>query len=151
MDDRENREWTGGPSGGPGVVGRPYRRVGSGWEELQNDCEWSGCHTGEQGVVGRPSRRAGSGREAIPKGREALPEGWEVPHGVPGVVWMHSQRPGSGREARRAGSGCTALTEVLERSGGSHRGRGIVGKPSWMAGSGQESLLDDQEVLPVSL
>ena len=46
------QEWSGGPPGCPGVVGRPSQRPGGP----------SGC----PGVVERPSRLSGSGRETLP-------------------------------------------------------------------------------------
>ena len=46
----EDREWSGGPVGGQGVVGRTSRRDGSGRETLSD------------------------GRETLSNGREALPE-----------------------------------------------------------------------------
>ena len=66
------REWSGGPPGCPGVVGRPFR------------------------MVGRPARMSTSGREAILNGRVDLPDVQEWsgghsewsggPPGCPGVV-----------------------------------------------------------------
>ena len=67
------REWSGGPPGGPRVVGRPSQRFGrpswrsgNGQEALPVVREWSGAPLGGPGVVGRPSRRSRSGREALP-------------------------------------------------------------------------------------
>ena len=60
-------EWSGGRPGSPGVVGRPFRRSGSGREALLEVKEWSGVPSGSPGVVGRPTRRSGSGQEALPK------------------------------------------------------------------------------------
>ena len=34
------REWSGVPPGCPGLVGRPSRILGSGWEALQDNREW---------------------------------------------------------------------------------------------------------------
>ena len=55
------RVWLGGPSGYPGVVGRPSRMPGSCRETLPYLV-----------VVGSPSRMSGSGREALPDVRKAL-------------------------------------------------------------------------------
>ena len=92
------REWSGGPQGYLGVVGRPSRRSGSGREALKIIWEWSGTlpdvrdwsgfPPGCPGVVGKPYRRSGSGREALPDVRE-----WSGgPTGCPGLVgspsWM---------------------------------------------------------------
>ena len=37
------RDWSGGPHGSPGVVGRPSRRSGSGREALPEFRVWLGC------------------------------------------------------------------------------------------------------------
>ena len=77
--------------GGPGVVGRPSQRAGSGREAVPESWEWLGGPPRGLGVVGthsrrvgRPCLRAGSRREALledeetlPEGREALPESRE--------------------------------------------------------------------------
>ena len=55
----EVREWSGDPFVGPGVVGRPSRRSGSGWEALLEFRVWSGGFPGSLGVDGSPSRRFG--------------------------------------------------------------------------------------------
>ena len=57
------REWSGCPSGCPGVVGKPSRMSRSGRE-------WSGGPPKCPGVVGRPSRMSGSGLETLPYIRE---------------------------------------------------------------------------------
>ena len=56
------REWSGDPPRGPGVVGRPSWRSGSGqeafpeaWVALPNVQEWLGGPYKGQGVVVRPS------------------------------------------------------------------------------------------------
>ena len=63
-------ESSGDHPGCPGVVGRPSRMSGSGWEALPDVREWSGGPPGCPGVVGRPSRMFGSGREALPDVQE---------------------------------------------------------------------------------
>ena len=57
---RENlpdvQEWSGGPPGSSGVIGRSSRMSGSGREALRYVLEWSADHPGRprcQGVVGR--------------------------------------------------------------------------------------------------
>ena len=77
-----------------GVVGRPFRRAGSGSEVIPEGREWSGGHHGGPEVVGRPS-----------EGREWL----GGPFRGPGVVGRPSQRVG--RSSRGAGSGPEALTK----------------------------------------
>ena len=78
------REWSGGPPGCLGVVGRPSQMSGSGRESLPD--VWGG-------------------REALPDvwgGQEALlhVRKWlGVLPGCPGVVGRSSRMPGSGREA----------------------------------------------------
>ena len=42
------REWSGRPSGCPGLVGRPSRMTGSGLEALQHIRKWSGGPPGCQ-------------------------------------------------------------------------------------------------------
>ena len=69
------REWTGGPLGCPGVVGRPSRMSRGGRESLPNGWEWTGVPPECPGVVRRPSRMSGSGREALPDVRE-----WSTDH-----------------------------------------------------------------------
>ena len=81
------QEWSGGPNGCSGVVGRPSRLVGmpfrmsgSGREALLNVQEWSkalsdvqlwsGVPTGIRGVVGRPTGKSGCEREVLPDDRE---------------------------------------------------------------------------------
>ena len=48
------REWSGGPSGCLGVVGRPSWKFGSGREALSNVREWLGDPPICLGVFGRP-------------------------------------------------------------------------------------------------
>ena len=57
------REWSAGPSAGPGVVGRPSHRSGSGREALPKVREWSGSPPKGLGVVR-------IFREAFPEVRE---------------------------------------------------------------------------------
>ena len=71
------REWSDGPTGCPGVVGRPSQMYGSVWkaipdvrEALSDVREWLKGSLGYSGVVGRPSRMSTSGREALPDIRE---------------------------------------------------------------------------------
>ena len=81
------REWSGGPPGCPGVVGRPSRMSGSGQEALPNVRAWSRGHPECLGVVLIPSRMSritsrmsGSGQESplmSRSGREVFPEVWE--------------------------------------------------------------------------
>ena len=60
------REWSGGPSECPGVVGMPSRMSKSGGDDFTDVQEWTGVTPGSPGVVGRPSGIYGSGREALP-------------------------------------------------------------------------------------
>ena len=60
-----------------GVVGRPSRIFGSGWETFPDVREWSEGLTGCLGVVGSPTRMSVSGRIA-------LPDGWEWSGDPPG-------------------------------------------------------------------
>ena len=63
---KDVREWSGGPRGCPGVIGRPSRLSGSDWDALPNVressgvvCdvrEWSGGPPGCPGEVAMPSR-----------------------------------------------------------------------------------------------
>ena len=55
----EVREFSGGPPGGPGLVG-------SGREVLKKLLEWSRGRPGGPVVVGMPSQWSGNGREALP-------------------------------------------------------------------------------------
>ena len=71
---KEVRDWSGGPSGGPGLVKRPswrsewpIRTSGNGREALWEVRVWFGGLPGGPGVVGRPSRRSGSSRDALPE------------------------------------------------------------------------------------
>ena len=48
-------EWSGGPPGCLGVVGRTFRMSGKGREALPDVREWSEGLPGCPGVVGRPS------------------------------------------------------------------------------------------------
>ena len=65
-----DRDWSGGPPGYPGEVGRPFRMTGSGREALSDDREWSGGPSGCPGVVLSLTRMSGSGREALLDVRE---------------------------------------------------------------------------------
>ena len=56
-----DRVWSGGPPGSPGMVGRPSRISGSFWEALPDVREWSGDELGCLGVIERPSWMFGSG------------------------------------------------------------------------------------------
>ena len=63
------QEWSGGPPGCPGVVGKPSRMFESGRESLPDVRKWSGgSHVWSggpprcPGVVVSPSQRSGSGR-----------------------------------------------------------------------------------------
>ena len=51
----EVREWSGSPSGGPGVVGRPSQKSGSGREALLEVWELLRAPPGGPEVAGRPS------------------------------------------------------------------------------------------------
>ena len=73
-------EWLGGPSGCPGVVGRPSRMPGSCREALSHPV-----------VVGRPSQMSCCGQEALPD--------VQVTPGCLGVVERPSQIYGSDWEA----------------------------------------------------
>ena len=140
--------WSGVPPGGPGVVGRPFRR---------------------SGVVGRPSRRSGSGRETLleiwewsgssPKVRELsrfTPVGsgmvWRPSRG-PRVVDMPSRRSGSDRgnifEVRVwsgvVGSGRETLPDFREWLRGPPGGPGVIGRPSRRFGCGREGLPEVRE------
>ena len=71
------REWSIGPTGCPGVLGRPFRMFarpsrmsGSGRNSLPDVRKWSVVPPGFPGVVGRPSRMSRSGREALSDVRE---------------------------------------------------------------------------------
>ena len=87
-------EWSGGPPGCSGVVGRPSRMSGSGLEALPDVSVWSGVHTRCLRLVGRPPRCLG-------------------------VVGRFSWMSGSCRKAPRiSGSGREALLDVREWSGG---------------------------------
>ena len=59
------RERSGSSLKCPGVVWRPSRMSGCGWEALLDVRVWSGGPPGCPGVVGRPSQTSGSGRDAI--------------------------------------------------------------------------------------
>ena len=72
-----DQEGSGGPAVGPGSVGRPSRRTGSGWNALQEGQEESGCPPGGTRGDERSSRRnersfrwAGRGWEYLPECRE---------------------------------------------------------------------------------
>ena len=136
----EVQEWSGIPTKGPAVVGKPSRR---------------------SEVVGRPSRRSGSGLESHTEVREGTggpPEG-------PGGDERPSCRSGSVREALREGREWSkdiaggsivvsniqeAILEVWEWSGIPTKGPAVVGSPpggpgvverhSRRSGSGREAL-----------
>ena len=78
-------------------------------------------------MVRRLSRRAGRGWEDLPKGREWLGDALEGREGSggPGVVGQPSRKTDRGRAASR----------VPKR----------VGRPSWWAGRGQDTLPKGQE------
>ena len=61
--DRSGWEWSRGPLGGPGAVGRPSWRAESGREALSEGREWLG-------MVWSPSWLTGSGRNDHLEGRE---------------------------------------------------------------------------------
>ena len=71
----ESREWSGGPPGGPGVVGRPSRSDGSDWVVHPEEREWSGAPPGWPEVIGRlglvwrSSHRVESSRDTLQDGR----------------------------------------------------------------------------------
>ena len=60
------RVGSGGPPGGIGRVGKPYRRFGTGWEALLEFWDGSGGFSKGAGRVGRPTQRSGMGLEALP-------------------------------------------------------------------------------------
>ena len=68
------REWSGGPPGCPGLVGRPNWMSVSGLEANAEVWEWSGGHPGCPAVIWKPSQMSGSDRESLPDGREAHPD-----------------------------------------------------------------------------
>ena len=130
------RERSGGPPGCPGVVGVPY-----------------GC----PGMVGRPSRMSGNGEEAIPEVRNALSNihwHWhcsltleEPPstQGHPGVSPDHSRMSLSGWRLFWMSGSCR---EPPGCPGGPPGCLGVIGRPSWMSGSGRKDLLDVRDALP---
>ena len=61
------RKWSGDSTGDSKVIGRPYRRIGSGRETLPEDQKWSGDPPEGLEVVVRPSLRYDSGRETLPE------------------------------------------------------------------------------------
>ena len=149
-------QWSEGPSGGLGVVGRD----GRGWEGLPEGREGSVFLPVGPGRVGSPFRRARSNREALSEGRE----GTGGPLEGPGGVVMPSRRVGRSQEAHpkcrgvwkpsqkgqeESGvppglwEGRKALPESREWLGGP----GEVRSPSKRAGRGQEALLESQEGL----
>ena len=100
------REWSSGPPGRPGVVGRPCRMSGSGGKSSRMSKRLRRC----PGVVRRPSQMFGSGWETLPEVQEALSNVREWSEalqdirewsrdspGFPGVVKWPSQMSGSGR------------------------------------------------------
>ena len=58
--------WSGDTPGGLVVVGRPFRRSGSGRQKLPEVGKWSVDRPAGPEMVGRPSRTSGSGRETLP-------------------------------------------------------------------------------------
>ena len=52
------------------MIGRLFRRAGSGREALTKDRKWSRGPLRGLGVLGRPSQIAGNGWEALSEGRE---------------------------------------------------------------------------------
>ena len=127
----EVREWSGGPLGGPGVVGRlsrmlgvvgrPYRMSESGREALSDVQEalpdfqgWLKCPPGCLRVFDRPSRTSGSCREALPDVREWSEDLPDVLEALPGV-----------REA---------LPDIQEWFGGSPGCPKVFGRSSQMSG-----------------
>ena len=81
------REWSGGPSGCPGEVGRPFRMSGSGRKPFPDIQEWLGDPPGSLRVVGRPSQMSGNGWEALPDvrgGQETLQDFLQRRRGPPG-------------------------------------------------------------------
>ena len=120
------REWSRGPAGClgcppgcPGVVGWPFRIIGSGRESSQM-----------YGSGLRPSRMSGSGRETLPDDRkksEKPPGCLRDPLGCPSVF---------GRPSWKSGGGWEFLLDVWERLGGPPRYPGVVGRPCRMSGSG---------------
>ena len=89
----EVRQWSVGLPKGPGVVGRPSQRSGSGREALLEVRAWSGGPPRGSGGVSRRSWRSGSGRKALPKVSK-----WSGgPPGGPGVVGRPSKRSGIGQ------------------------------------------------------
>ena len=161
-------KWSGGPSGCPGVVGRPSWMSGSGREALPDVREWSGGPPGCPGVVKRPSSMSKSGWEALLDVREWLgdhsshPGVVGGPPGCPGVVGSPSRK--FGRSARRPGNGRDTLLNIPERwkalsdvrqllggppvcAGGPPGCPGVVGRPCRMSGSCQKVLPDTREWL----
>ena len=97
----EVQEWSGGPHGCPGMVGRPSRMSGSGretvryvWEAFPEVREWSRGPPKCLGVDERPSQMSVS----CPEVWETLPDVQEPP-GSPGVVRSSSRMSVSGWEA----------------------------------------------------
>ena len=73
------REWSGGPPGCSGVVGRPYRMsrspywmAGSDLLALLGVLEWSRAPSGCPAVVRRLSRLSGSSLETLPDVQKPL-------------------------------------------------------------------------------
>ena len=60
-----DQKWSGGSSGGLGVVGRPFRSVRSSRDALSKGQEWSRGPPVGPGVVGSPTHSNGSGWEAL--------------------------------------------------------------------------------------
>ena len=148
------REGSGGPPGGLGGVGRPFRRAKKGPETLLKGWKWSGGYSGGLEGVGRSS-----GRDS--RGRKVFPEGWECragagnPSGGSGGVGRPFQRargiwegqqmsgdpPKDGRERLRSPLGGLGRVRRPSRRVGKHleahlegqQESGVVGRPTWKA------------------
>ena len=76
---RENvsdvRDWSVGPPGCPGVVGRTYLMSESGQETLLDVWECSEVLSGRPGVIGRTFRTSRSAQAALTCARESLTGG----------------------------------------------------------------------------
>ena len=112
-------EGSGGPPGGLGVVGRPSRRFGMGWEAHAEVWET------------HPDVREGSGGPPIGPG------GVGDPPGGPVVIGRPTRR--SGRPTQRCRRGRHAHPDVQEVSVDPPRGSEGVGRPIWRSGRGLEA------------
>ena len=141
------REWSGGPSGCLGGVGRPTQMSVSGREAHPDVREWSR-------VVVSPSWMSGSGREVLPDVREwsgghsdlrewleALPDVREYsgsPIECPGGVGRSSRKSAVVRSSSRmTGSDREFFKDVQELSGAPPGCPGVVGRTFRMSGSGR--------------